>query len=1128
VTFKDGAISIGSGTLSAGSATFSTSSLAVGTHTITVSYAGDTNFTASTSANLLQTVNQDGSTTTVTSSANPSVFGQTVTFTATVSAVTPGSGTPTGTVTFKDGAISIGSGTLSAGSATLSTSSLSVGTHTITVSYVGDTNFTASTSASLQQTVNQDGSTTTVTSSVNPSVFGQTVMFRATVSALAPGAGTPTGIVTFKDGGVSIGSGTLSAGSATFSTSSLSVGTHTITVSYAGDTNFTASTSAHLLQTVNQDGSTTTVTSSVNPSVFGQTVTFTATVSAVTPGSGTPTGTVTFKDGGVSIGSGTLLAGSATFSTSSLAVRTHTITVSYAGDTNFTASTSANLLQTVNQDGSTTTVTSSVNPSVFGQVVTFMATVSAVAPGAGTPTGTATFLDGATTLGTASLSAGSATYATSALAVGNHVITVSYGGDGNFNSSTSGVLTQTVNQAPTTSTVSVSAPTQQYSDLETFTATLSPASINGLAPASNVAFYVSYGSGSYLLVGTVNNDGSNTHFTPVPAGTSTITSSWSTTGGIITATLANVPLLADVAGPSASDGSGKMAPGAHTVKAVFGGVNPNFIVGTPTTALTINPEDARSYYTGDLFVSTSSVTSSTATVVLSATIKDITAVTGDPASDPYAGDIRNAQVTFINRDTNTPIATGLPISLVSSTDTKVGTVSYNWSVNIGSANSVSYTVGIVVTNYYSRNSSDENSVVTVSLPLTTGFITGGGYLVESSSAGAYAATAGTKNNFGFNVQFNKSGTTLHGNFNSIVRSGGHDYQIKSNSITSLSIVGTSLNRAIFDAKANLTDITDPNNTISLGGNLTLHATLTDNGNPTTDTIAITLWNGSTLLFSSNWNGTTTIEQLLGGGNLVVHHAQLVAGGAVNGPGSTQVLIEQMLRPVVTEAIAEWQAAGVPASALATLKDTDIEIADLPGDYLGWESANGVILIDSNAAGYGWFVDPSGAAFRGTLQGPAAGQLDLLTVVAHEFGHVLGIAELSDPRDLMYVYLPPGVRRVPTDRDVVAAGLPVVHNADLASRTGPGNQLLVVGPQLPAADMFDQRQAVDLVLSAVGKAPILPAATTTSVSTALPNPLLLPLTALNHERAIDSVLGELRLGTLSEDLLDDVALGTVRK
>lgn len=77
--------------------------------------------------------------------------------------------------------------------------------------------------------------------------------------------------------------------------------------------------------------------------------------------------------------------------------------------------------------------------------------------------------------------------------------------------------------------------------------------------------------------------------------------------------------------------------------------------------------------------------------------------------------------------------------------------------------------------------------------------------------------------------------------------------------------------ANFISKANLTDITDPNNPISLGGNLTSQLQMTDKGEPgASNTISFTLWDGSTLLFSSNWNGTRTVEQLLGGGNLVVH------------------------------------------------------------------------------------------------------------------------------------------------------------------------------------------------------------------------------------------------------------------
>src|SRR4029077_7830681 len=101
---------------------------------------------------------------------------------------------------------------------------------------------------------------------------------------------------------------------------------------------------------------------------------------------------------------------------------------------------------------------SSANPSVFGQSVTFTATVSPVAPGAGTPTGTVTYLDGGSPIGSGTLSGGVATFTTSALAVGNHTITANYGGDGNFNVST-GSLTgnpQVVNKTSTTTTVTSS------------------------------------------------------------------------------------------------------------------------------------------------------------------------------------------------------------------------------------------------------------------------------------------------------------------------------------------------------------------------------------------------------------------------------------------------------------------------------------------------------------------------------------------------------------------------------------------------------------------------------------------------------------------------------------------------
>jgi hypothetical protein len=154
--------------------------------------------------------------------------------------------------------------------------------------------------------------------------------------------------VTFKDGGVTLGTGTLNSwGLATYSTRSLSIGKHSITAVYAGDANFNGSTSSVLSQRINK-ASTIKVISSANPSVSGHSVTFTATVSASEPGSGTPTGTVTFKDDGKVLGTAKLDAsGKASYSTKALSVGAHSITAVYSGDNNYSGSTSSVLTQNV-------------------------------------------------------------------------------------------------------------------------------------------------------------------------------------------------------------------------------------------------------------------------------------------------------------------------------------------------------------------------------------------------------------------------------------------------------------------------------------------------------------------------------------------------------------------------------------------------------------------------------------------------------------------------------------------------------------------------------------------------------------------------------------------------------------
>ncbi len=410
-------------------------------------------------------------------------------------------GTPTGTVTFLDGGTSIGTGTLSAGVASFATTALTTGNHTITATYGGDGNFNGATGAltGTPQVVNKAATSTTVASSVNPSVYGQSVTFVATISATAPGAGAPTGTVTFLSGGTPIGTGSLSGGVARFTTSALGVGAHTITASYGGDGNFAASVGAQgdNPQIVSTADTATAVTSSQNPSVFGETVTFTATLSPVSPGGGTPTGIVTFLDGGSAIGTGSLTGGVATFATAALGVGSHSITTSYAGDTNFNGSSGvlAGTPQVVNRSGTTTSV-SSTSPSTVGQPVTFTASVAVTAPGAGTPTGSFAFTnDGTAVAACASVDVAFGTCSVTETSAGLHTIAATYSGDTDFAGST-GSTTQSVVDALTRTTLTLS-PSSGVFGGESVTAT---ATVSVIAPGSGVPTgSVTFSDGSTVL-----------------------------------------------------------------------------------------------------------------------------------------------------------------------------------------------------------------------------------------------------------------------------------------------------------------------------------------------------------------------------------------------------------------------------------------------------------------------------------------------------------------------------------------------------------------------------------------------------------------------------------------------------
>ena len=392
----------------------------------------------------------------------------------------------------------------------------------------------------------------------------------------------------------------------------------------------------------------------------------------------------------------------------------------------------------------------------------------------------------------------------------------------------------------TTSTLTISKSPQQYSDRVTFEATITPLTIGGPPPALSVTFKLGtqvIGTAPMAQVGTAYK-------------------------GKLTA-----PLLEPTPFGTAPTGQMKPTPLGRIATAVFNDVSPFYTVANASRSMMISKEEARATYTGQTLASTPCASCTTTTVTLSATIRDISS-TLDANGDTDPGDIRHATVTFLDRETGAAISPLLSVALLNANDTQTGTVSYNWSVNLGTADAQTFRVGILVDpNYYVRYNSSDDALVTVAKPLTSRFIAGGGSLVMSNSAGQKPGEAGTLNDFSFGVKYSGSGSNPTGNFSTIVRSRVSGvlrvYHIKASRISSLTVNG---NRATLQGVASIYDIT--NGSTLLDAYATFEVSVTDLGG--TDSIAISIRNSaSALWFSSNWNGVNTMEQLLSGGDIKV-------------------------------------------------------------------------------------------------------------------------------------------------------------------------------------------------------------------------------------------------------------------
>jgi hypothetical protein len=354
--FYSGSHTLGRASLSGNLATLTTSFAAGGTYSISAKYIGNRNNAGSTSSIFSQEVNttRSATSTALASTLHPSTHGQAITFTATVSSAgrTPPNGE---TVTFywieteneTNGLYVLGTAPMTGGIASLTTSSLQSGIFTISAAYLGDANFSGSTSSSLQQAVDtssQSATRTALTSSLNPSIYGQKVTWTATVKT--SGSTTPTGKVDFNWGDFYVGTAALnSSGVATLTRALLSADAYPMFAVYTGDANNGRSASPILNQVITQTTSAAAITASPNRSTQGQSVTFTAKITSPTA---TPAGPVTFTAGKTVLGSVELSDGKATFTTSTLAAGSTTVTVTYPWDSDISSS-SASVTQVVKQ-----------------------------------------------------------------------------------------------------------------------------------------------------------------------------------------------------------------------------------------------------------------------------------------------------------------------------------------------------------------------------------------------------------------------------------------------------------------------------------------------------------------------------------------------------------------------------------------------------------------------------------------------------------------------------------------------------------------------------------------------------------------------------------------------------------
>jgi hypothetical protein len=303
---------------------------------------------------MMQLVQSSSTITSLSSSANPSIFGTPLSLSA---AVTTSGGIATGTVTFSDGGVALGTSQLGAnGVATLTLNTLVTGSHAIVASYSGSSTSNPSTSNTLLLSV-QQLTQLTVTSDANPTLTLIPIQLSAVISN--SGGGSSTGSVTFSDGSTKLGSAPLNAnGQAVLNLTSLSAGNHPLQATYSGDPSNFSSTSPTLVQTVLLRPTSVDLTATSTDPNNPQQITLIGVVHWSGPL--TPTGSITFSNGNTVLGTGSVDSVGVATVTVILQSNANSIQAGYGGDAYYAPSTS--LLTTIT-GGPATQFTMLVSPS---------------------------------------------------------------------------------------------------------------------------------------------------------------------------------------------------------------------------------------------------------------------------------------------------------------------------------------------------------------------------------------------------------------------------------------------------------------------------------------------------------------------------------------------------------------------------------------------------------------------------------------------------------------------------------------------------------------------------------------------------------------------------------------------